>query len=279
MNKVVVITGASSGVGKALAFQLAEKNYKVYATMRNPKPLDNAPENLIVSQLDVTDDNSVNTFLQRNSLERVDILVNNAGYSINGTHEQNSIEQAKQQFETNFFGILRMHSIILPLMRNQGSGHVIAVSSVGGIFGFPFNDLYCASKFAVEGLYESLAATNKQLGIHTSLIEPGPILTEFVNNAQLPEESSVPLGLLPVYQAYRKVMMGSFENNPYAQTADDVAKVIVQAIEDGEKGTPNLRYPTSESAKMRMLAKLQDVTGNTQVNNASKIFFSQLNSQ
>jgi len=275
MARVVVITGASSGVGKALALQLSNKDNVVYATMRNPKPIfDNPPANLIVSQLDVTDDNSVNSFLLRNSLENVDVLVNNAGYAINGTHEQNSIEQVKQQFDTNFFGVVRMHSLILPLMRACKSGHVIGVSSVGGILGVPFNDIYCASKFALEGLYESMSSTNRQFGIQTTLINPGPILTEFTSNSQIPDESTVPESVLPIFQKYRAVMTANFaKGNSAAQTADEVASVIVQAIEDGEKGNAALRYPTSPYAQAAMGSKLVDVTGNTQVNNSSNRFF------
>lgn len=276
MASVVVITGCSSGVGRALALQLARQGadkYKVFATMRNPKPLTDDNEtldNLIVSQLDVTSDESVNNFMK--DLTKVDILVNNAGYAINGTHESNSLEQVKQQFETNFFGIIRLQNQVLPLMRVQKSGHIIGVSSVGGILGVPFNDIYCASKFALEGLYESMASLNAQLGIQTTLIEPGAIKTAFVSNVSRVDEGSLPKEILEPYKSYTAAMTAAFAADT-AQTAEEVAAVIVQAINDGKEKKASLRYQTSAAAKQAVSHKLVDATGNSLVKGSTTRFF------
>lgn len=272
MARNVVITGCSSGVGKSLALLLANKGskYNVFATMRNPKPIcDEEKSNLTIAALDVTSDESVANFMK--TVDRVDILVNNAGYAINGTHEINTMQQVKDQFETNFFGVVRMHNAILPMMRKQKSGHIIGVSSVGGLNGVAFNDIYCASKFALEGLYESMAALNLQLGIQTTLVEPAAIKTAFVDNADAPEVEGVPEDLKEVYTMYRKGMEAAFASST-AQTADEVAEVIVQAIEDGENNKANLRYQTSPTSKAGASAKLVDITGNTNVERACARF-------
>merc|ERR1712137_133514 len=239
--------------------------------MRNPKPIcDEEKANLVVAPLDVTSDESVANLMK--DIPQVDVLVNNAGYAINGTHETNTMEQVKQQFETNFFGVVRMHSAILPLMRAKKSGHVIGVSSVGGLLGVPFNDIYCASKFALEGLYESMASTNKQLGINTSLVEPGAIKTAFVSNAQSAEPDTLPENLRETYGKYREVMTATFAQST-AQTADEVAEVIVKAIEDGESNNASLRYQTSPYANGAAKAKLIDPTGNSLVKGSGARFF------
>jgi len=272
-SRVVLITGCSTGVGKALALQLANMGdkYKVYATMRNPKEISETPkDNLIVSRLDVTCDDSVETLMK--DIPRVDILVNNAGYAINGTHESNTMEQVKQQFDTNFFGVVRMHRAVLPLMRAQKSGHIIGISSVGGLIGVPFNDIYCASKFALEGLYESMASTNLQLGIQTSLVEPGAIKTAFVANVDAPDPKDLPEEMKPVFDQYKQVMTATFESGS-AQTADDVAAVIIRAIDDGENNKASLRYQTSSYAETIAKAKVVDPTGNSLVQGSSARFF------
>ena len=273
MAKVVVVTGCSSGLGKALALRLAgmEDKYKVYATMRTPKSISNEElPNLVVSSLDVTSDESVSTFFK--DIPRVDILVNNAGFAINGTHESNSLEDARAQFETNFFGILRMHLSVLPLMRKQKSGHIIAVSSIGGILGHPMNDIYCASKFAVEGLYESIAPTNLQFGIQTSLVEPGAIRTDFVQNAQLPKSDDLPEDIKLVYNQYWNGMKATYDASS-SQTAEEVAEVVVKAIADGEAQKASLRYQSSDLIRSRVGEKLIDLSGNSQVQHSVSRYF------
>eukprot|EP01094_Clydonella_sp_ATCC50884_P012782 TRINITY_DN23064_c0_g1_i1.p1 TRINITY_DN23064_c0_g1~~TRINITY_DN23064_c0_g1_i1.p1 ORF type:complete len:318 (-),score=123.01 TRINITY_DN23064_c0_g1_i1:61-975(-) len=275
-TKVAIITGCSSGVGRALALLLAKTkpSYQVYATMRSPDSpkgvslVEAAAEanlpNLHVRALDVTKDESVASLVDGVVGEhgRVDVVVNNAGYAVNGTHEMLTIEKAQQQFDTNLFGVMRLDNRVLPVMRKQGSGHIIAVSSVGGTSGVPFNDVYCSSKFALEGLYESLAATNGKLGIGTSLVEPGAIKTDFVSNGDLPSEEDVPDTLKPVFQKYKAAMLAMFKQST-AQTGEEVAEVIVRVIEDGERGEASVRYQTSEWAKAYVGGKFKDTSGNS----------------
>ena len=282
MARVVVITGCSTGVGKSLALLLAKKTlengskkYKVYATMRKPVPLsDEQFDNLIVAPLDVTSDDSVNQFKDfvASNNDEVSVVVNNAGYAIQGTHETNSIQQAKDQFETNFFGVLRVNGAFLPKMREKKEGHVIGVSSVGGLIGTPFNDCYCATKFALEGLFESMASTNKNFGIQTSLVEPGAILTAFVGNVDRPKADDLPETLRNAFTKYSTVMEAAF-SSATAQSADQVAEVIITAIEDGENKSAHLRYQTSEMAKAIAGAKLKDPTGDSLVNVSYQRFF------
>eukprot|EP00494_Astrolonche_serrata_P005738 UN05755 len=157
-EKVALITGCSSGVGYALALQMAKNGYRTYATMRNVKKGEALlkegekwKDNLFVVALDVTDDKSISDAVEtiQKKWGRIDVLVNNAGYAEVGNIEMVSVERAKVQFDTNFFGVMRVCQKVLPIMRKQRSGNVVMVSSIGGVWGQPMNDIYCASKFAL----------------------------------------------------------------------------------------------------------------------------------
>src|ERR671910_327762 len=192
MAKVAVITGSSSGIGYETSLLLARNQIKTYATMRNMDKSHGlikiaSEENLSleVAQLDVNDDLSVNTAIDKIVREngRIDILVNNAGYDLFGPLEESSLEEIKQQFETNVFGVIRATKAVIPTMRNQGSGTIVNISSVGGTVGlFPFTTAYHASKFAIEGFTESLRQELADFNISIVLIEPGNISSNFVNN-------------------------------------------------------------------------------------------------
>eukprot|EP01126_Amoeba_proteus_P020076 TRINITY_DN2051_c0_g1_i4.p1 TRINITY_DN2051_c0_g1~~TRINITY_DN2051_c0_g1_i4.p1 ORF type:complete len:285 (-),score=47.97 TRINITY_DN2051_c0_g1_i4:216-1070(-) len=268
---VVLITGCSSGVGLRLAVNLA-KDHKVYATMRN---LDSRGEldaavvaagvegNLIVEQLDVAKDDSVLACVQKllNAEERLDILVNNAGYSVFGSIEMMSMEKVYQQFETNFFGVVRCQRAVLPTMRKQRSGKIINISSVGGVYGQPFNDVYCASKFALEGLAESQAALFRTFGVYVTNVEPGAIRTKFVANAQLPdnipEEYKVPL------KNTRDAYAVAFQNPNTSQDPDDVAQFIIENVVRVEQ--PPLRLQPNPSNRPIFSALSVDPSGETSV--------------
>jgi len=196
MAKVVLITGASSGVGLTLSVLLARSvkpTYKVVATMRNLSKKENLlkaagdtfNKTLFLKQLDVCDSKSVESVVQEILKEdgRIDVLVNNAGVGLSGPVELLTVDQAKENFETNFFGVFRTTNAVLPSMKAKESGHIVQVSSMGGVRGVPFNDVYCAAKFAVEGFSESLAPLLRCFNIKVTVIEPGPILTDFVENA------------------------------------------------------------------------------------------------
>ena len=170
-DRVVLITGASSGIGKACADHLAKGGYRVYGTSRKPPSV--APFRMM--QLDVTDDESVegtvNELLKREG--RIDVLVNNAGIAMAGAIEDTSVEEARTQLETNFFGAFRMCWVVVPTMRAQKYGYIVTISSIGGQIAIPFQGLYSASKFALEGLSESLRMEVRPFGIKVILIQPG----------------------------------------------------------------------------------------------------------
>ncbi|MCD8742140.1 SDR family NAD(P)-dependent oxidoreductase [Mucilaginibacter roseus] len=189
MSKTILITGASRGFGKLWAEAFLERGDKVAATARNLSALDDLVEkygeNILPVQLDVTNRTAVNDAVTQvtEHFGGIDILINNAGYGLFGTVEETTEEQARAQMETNFFGLLWVTQAVLPVMRKQKSGHVIQVSSFLGIATLPMLGLYNASKFAVEGLSETIASEVAHLGIKFTLIEPNGYATEWAGNS------------------------------------------------------------------------------------------------
>lgn len=185
IQKVTLITGTSSGNGQAIARRLAQKGLTVFGTSRNPSGGEQMP-GAEVLPLDVRSDESVkdcvDAVLQRAG--RLDILINNAGYELGGAIEEVSIGEAKSQFETNLFGVMRMVQAVLPIMRRQGGGQIINLSSLVGLVPVPFLGVYSASKFALEGYTEVLRHEVKPFNIRVSLVEPGFIRTNLARNRQ-----------------------------------------------------------------------------------------------
>jgi short-subunit dehydrogenase len=182
MKKVVLITGASSGIGKETAILLAQQNYTVYAAARRIENMkDLVSHGIYPVELDLTKDESmlktIGDILGKES--RIDVLINNAGYGSYGALEDVSIEEAKRQFEVNVFGLARLTQLVLPTMRKQRSGKIINISSMGGKFGEPHGAWYHSTKYAVEGLSDSLRMELKQFNIDVILIEPGAIKSEW----------------------------------------------------------------------------------------------------
>ncbi|MCY1063470.1 SDR family NAD(P)-dependent oxidoreductase [Nannocystis sp. RBIL2] len=202
MEQVAIITGTSSGIGLASAVVLAKAGFRVVATMRNLGKANalreraaDAGVELDIRQLDVVDQASVDACVSGVLRDhgRIDVLVNKAGAGYLGTFEHTPIAAAQRVMDLNYFGVWRVSQAVFPGMRERGSGRIITVSSLGGVIGTPFNDVYCAAKFAVEGLVEAAAPAAKVLGIHMSLVQPGPVATEFASTAVPPqEESSLP---------------------------------------------------------------------------------------
>jgi len=178
-RSVVLITGASSGIGRACADHLSMKGFKVYRASRSFTATDSADDATL--HMDVNLDDSVNDCILRVAeMEgRIDVIVNCAGYGLAGAVEETSIEEMKAQFETNLFGTLRVCRAALPLMRRQGSGLIVNVSSIGGLISLPFQGLYCASKFALEAATEALRMEVAPFGVRIVLIEPGDFNTPF----------------------------------------------------------------------------------------------------
>lgn len=178
MPKVVLITGGSSGIGKAIGEYLHAKNYKVYGTSRNPKNyVDSVPFKLL--QLDVTQPESIDAALSELliSEERIDVLINNAGVGITGPIEETPTPEIRNAFETNFFGPLTVIKSVLPQMRKQGSGHIINVTSIAGYMGLPYRGIYSATKGALELVTEAYRMEIQQFGIHMTNIAPGDFAT------------------------------------------------------------------------------------------------------
>jgi NAD(P)-dependent dehydrogenase (short-subunit alcohol dehydrogenase family) len=245
-HKVIIVTGSSSGIGLESALLLARNGYITYATMRSPEK-DTSIKTAVqkeglpirVVQLDVTDDNSVKNAVDHIISEsgRIDVLVNNAGYSLGGALEDLSMEEIKSQYETNLFGLIRVIQAVLPTMRKQGSGRILNISSGTGIFGFPGISAYVSTKFAVEGLSESIAYELEPFGIKVILIEPGFVKTNFEHAMVVAKKAQDPAS--PYSELMQKLMVNASELAKNASDAEQVANVIMDAASNLN---PRLRY-------------------------------------
>ncbi len=233
MNKVILITGASSGIGKETAKFFQMKNWKVAATMRSPKKSEDLQKiaDIECFRLDVTDIDSIQTAI-KDVLEkfgRIDAIVNNAGYGLVGAFEAATSEQIEKQFQTNVFGLMNVCREILPYFREQKKGTIVNVASVGGRITFPLYSLYHSTKWAVEGFSESLQYEVREFGIKIKIIEPGPIKTDFYDRSQdLTHREN-----LSVYNQFiDKVMPNMQKASENAPDGSVVAEVIYQAVTD-----------------------------------------------
>ncbi len=285
MKKNVLITGTSTGVGFESAIQFAQSGYKVYASMRNLAKSEAlkekiAAENLAIEilQLDVTDTASIEAAVARIIQEdgKIDILINNAGAGFAKTTEATSEAEAFWVTDVNYLGVVRCIKAVLPQMRKQRFGHIINITSVGGLVGQPFNEFYCGAKFAVEGFTESLASyISEPFGINLSLIEPGGITTEFMNSAvsKTVEDGQLAHGeYLPIFEKY---LAGS-QARAYAggesiyQTGAEVAAVV---LEVANSENPPFRRRTSPWAEDFCGLKTQaDPDGTKLVNKVKEAF-------
>jgi NAD(P)-dependent dehydrogenase (short-subunit alcohol dehydrogenase family) len=245
-QKVSIVTGSSSGIGLETALTLARNGYFTYATMRNPEkdaPIKNAlkKENLPIKviQLDVIDDESLKNAIDQVTSEagRIDVLVNNAGYGLVGALEELSMEEIKAQYETNLFGLVRVIQAVLPTMRKQRSGRILNLSSGAGLFGYPGGSAYVSSKFAVEGLSESMAYELEPFGIRVILIEPGFVQTNFANSMVIAKKAQDPTS--PYSKMMQRIAASSSELAKSGSVADLVANVILDAATNPN---PRLRY-------------------------------------
>ena len=258
MEKVAVVTGTSTGIGFETALALAREGYYTYATMRDTTKSDKIKElgkkdnlKIDVLELDVDDENSVKTAIQKilDQKQRIDVLVNNAGWGLWGCVEDVSIDEFKAQFDTNFFSIIRLIQEVGPTMRKQGSGTIVNISSVVGRIGFPASPAYISSKFALEGLSESLRFELAPFGVNVVIIEPGVIKTNFMKNMRMAEksESNTVYRDITVKVVSGVKMMAEMGTHP-----KEVADTIVKAVKD-EKPLP--RYIVGNDASMFLEAK------------------------
>ena len=258
---VAVVTGSSSGIGLATSLALARNGYLTYATMRNLAKRDSIQsiaekQHLPIRrvQLDVTDESSVKNAIQSILSEsgRIDLLVNNAGYGLTGAFEDIGIDEIKALYETNLFGVIRVTQAVLPTMRKQGLGRIINISSGAGRIGYPGGSAYVSSKFALEGLSESMAYEIEQFGIRTVLVEPGFVKTNFGENIVIAKKAKAPNS--PYSQMMMQMKSSSYRRRMIenASDADLVASVIVEAATAKE---PNLRYLAGKDVQQMVVAK------------------------
>ena len=274
-QKVAVITGSSTGIGFETSLILARNGYFTYATMRNTQKSkeieritqqENLPIRIV--EMDVNNDNSVKTTVKRIIRERnrIDVLVNNAGYGLFGALEDLPMEEIKRQYETNVFGVIRVSQNVLPIMRSQRYGIIINISSISGLAGIPSQSVYVSTKFALEGLSESLSFEVETYGIKTILIEPSVINTGFVEDLVVPDKYNINKNRQAVQKAVNRDNNSlSYYNNTIekflsfyysaminAPHPKIVANEIIQAIEkvsNEKKVGPFLRVPVGSDAK------------------------------
>ena len=252
-KNVALVTGSSSGIGLETSLTLARNGFHTYASMRNVEKSkditqiasrDKLP--LQVVKLDVDTDTSVKYAVDQIVKEnnRIDVLVNNAGYGLFGSLEDTSIEEIKAQFETNFFGVVRVTQQVLPIMRKQKHGTIVNISSVGGRIGLPCLSAYHSTKFALEGLSESMSYELEPFGIRVIIIEPGVIRTNIMNSSIIAKKALDPKS--PYFSLMQNIENGfkSALKNAASQP-EEVAKVILQAV---ISESPQLRYTAGNNA-------------------------------
>jgi NAD(P)-dependent dehydrogenase (short-subunit alcohol dehydrogenase family) len=258
MEKVALVTGSSSGIGLETSLALARDGFYTFATMRDvskdekiKKMIGNENLNIEILQLNVDSEESVNSAINMvmEKKGQIDVLINNAGYGMWGTVEDVSIDEFKEQFETNFFAIIRLIHKIAPIMRNQGSGNIVNVSSVAGRIGFPVSPAYISSKFALEGLSESLRFELMPFGVNVIIIEPGVIKTNFFDSMKLAEKAQRDSTYKEITE---KVISGVKMMAEMGTHPKEVADMIIKAIND-EKPLP--RYVVGNDAMMFLEAR------------------------
>jgi NAD(P)-dependent dehydrogenase (short-subunit alcohol dehydrogenase family) len=259
-DRVALITGTSTGIGLATAVRAARAGFRTVATLRDPTRADRLREagvELDIRPLDVTDAASVRAAVEGVLADygRLDVLVNNAGAGHVGTIEQEPVSAVRETMEVNFFGVAETTKAAMPALRASG-GRVITVTSVGGAVGQPFNEAYCAAKFAVEGMMESLAPVAAAQGVTVCVVEPGAVATEFVHNIGVDERLFAEAGpYAESLRAYIANVTNTFEG---AQTADEVAEVILGAM---TTDAPAFRIQTSKWAEEFVGLKFADRDG------------------
>lgn len=250
----VLITGCSSGIGRATAERLAGAGWTVYATARRLESIaDLGARGCRLLALDVTDEDSMRAAVAtvEEAEGGVGALVNNAGYSQGGAVEQVPLEDVRRQFETNVFGLVRMAQLVLPGMRARGSGRIVNVGSMGGKLTFPGASFYHATKYAVEALSDALRFEVQGFGIHVSLIEPGLIRTQFAETAVSTVDGAGDGAYARFNRAVAATTVGAYEG-PLARLGggpETVAKTIARAL---GATSPKARYPVTPSARLIM---------------------------
>jgi short-subunit dehydrogenase len=252
MSKTILITGASSGIGKCTALLFAAKGWNVAATMRSPeKDQDLSKHGIKLFKLDVTDSSSIKSAIDDviKTFSNIDVILNNAGYGAVGIFEKATEDQIKKQFDTNVFGIMNVVREILPHFRAKKNGIIINVTSMGGLVTFPVYSVYHGTKWAVEGFSESLSYELRPLGIKVKCVEPGAIKTDFYSRSQeLFSNNNI-----PDYDAYEKATFANTQKvGADAPGPEVVAKAIYLAATDNSN---KLRYPVGSQSPILLLLR------------------------
>jgi NAD(P)-dependent dehydrogenase (short-subunit alcohol dehydrogenase family) len=258
-ERIAVVTGSSSGIGFETSLLLAKNGFRTYATVRNPdkaKALrdisDKGELPMRVIELDVDSDKSVEDAIHKinDESKKIDVLVNNAGYVLVGALEDLSMDEIKAQFETNLFGAIRVMKAVLPIMRKQQGGTIVNVSSMGGRVAFPLCPAYHGTKFALEGVSESIRFEADLFGIKVILVEPGTIRSNFLTNAKVGQKTAIPTSpYAPKLQILQKAWGPIFDKGT---SPEEVAKVIFKAV---TSDNPSLRYMVGDDAIQMMEAR------------------------
>ena len=253
MSKTVIITGSSTGIGRASVIKFQEAGWNVVATMRSPEKEEelNKLENVLVTKLDVLDQATIDATVQAalDKFGQIDVLVNNAGYGAFGPMESVPRDKILRQFNTNVIGLMDVMRTVIPHMRERRSGVIINISSVGGRMTYPMFSLYHGTKFAVEGITESMAYEMAPLGIQMKIVEPGAIATDFAGRSLDISATDV-----PEYQRIIEKLMKGFSENRNVSPASLAADVIFGAATDG---TDTIRYTAGEDARVLMANRKQ----------------------
>jgi NAD(P)-dependent dehydrogenase (short-subunit alcohol dehydrogenase family) len=258
-SKVWLITGCSTGFGHALAEAVLQKGDRLLATARKPEQLgalvEHYPDTAKAVRLDVTSPQDIQAAIDTGiaTFGRIDVLVNNAGHGMIAALEEVSDEEAHQFFETNFFGALRLMQSVLPVMRQQGSGHIVNLSSTAGLVGFGGSSLYCGAKFALEGTSEALAKEVESFGVKVTLIEPGAFRTDFNGRSLATVEQSI-----DAYASVSGATLQWFKEMDGQQPGDPAkaAQAIIQAVESPH---PPIRLALGTDAMSLIQKKLERV--------------------
>jgi len=242
---VALVTGASSGIGRAIATALHANGYRVFGTSRSPSP----GSDVEMLPLNVTSDASVSECVGEalRASGRIDVLVNNAGYILLGASEETTVGEAHTQMETNFFGVVRITNAVLPTMRSQRYGRIVNVSSVLGIIGLPFGSFYSASKWALEAYSEALREEVRPFGIAVSVLEPGLVRTAFSRNTRSASRR------IDAYSARRELILDfGARGVEHGMATERVAAVVARIINSRR---PGVRYRIGRDARTLAAAK------------------------
>jgi NAD(P)-dependent dehydrogenase (short-subunit alcohol dehydrogenase family) len=252
-QKVAVVTGSSSGMGFETSLALARNGFYTYATMRKlegegTKQITDIAKNenlpLEIIQLDVNNDRSVADAIDRivGEKDRIDVVVNNAGYGFTGALEETSMDEIKSQFETNFFGAVRVMKSVIPIMRKQATGIIVNTTSLSGKVPLPLESVYTASKFALEGISESIQYELEPLRIKIIIVEPGGVGSSFLKSSRAPKASD----LNSSYRSIENKISESFKQwSQNLMHPSEVAKVVLEAV---TSDNPDLRYTVGKDA-------------------------------